>query len=79
MGATGGGAASDGGQARTAPGLGGRLRGDREQVQQRLEAAGVAPHPAREREQLQELNDISRQIAPGVPVPAPAVEDGGRR
>ena len=54
-----------------------RLRGarlPRARVEQQLRASGVAAPPEREREQLRDLNEVSRQIAPSNPVPAPGVE-----
>ena len=40
-------------------------------------AAGVAPPTEHLREQLQDLNEISRRLAPSVPVPAPRAEGAG--
>jgi hypothetical protein len=46
----------------------------RERIEQRLREAGVAAPPEQEREQLRDLNAITREIAPSAPVPAPEVE-----
>lgn len=44
-------------------------------VQERLQEQGTAPDPARNEQQLRELNELSRQLLPpGSPVPAPGVE-----
>lgn len=40
-------------------------------------AADVAAPTEQRREQLQDLNEIARQIAPSVPVPAPGLEGAG--
>jgi hypothetical protein len=52
----------------------------RNQVEQQERATGVAPAPERREEQLRDLNELSRQLAPSNPVPAPGVGgDGARR
>lgn len=44
-------------------------------VQERQRDQGVAPEPEQSREELRELNDLSRRLLPpGSPVPAPRVE-----
>jgi hypothetical protein len=50
------------------------LRG---QVERQQRAAGVSTPPEREREQLRDLNALSRELAPAAPLPAPEV--GTRR
>ena len=45
-----------------------------EHVRERLRDAEVAPSGERAREQLRDLNAISRQLAPSVTPPAPQVE-----
>jgi hypothetical protein len=42
-------------------------------VESRQRAAGVAASPERERQQLQVLNELTLQLAPGTPLPAPEV------
>lgn len=59
------------------PGLGRDDQRSRAQLLEEERAAGAAAAPERRQEQLQDLNDIARQIAPSVPVPAPGVEGGG--
>lgn len=77
------GQASQGRQATPGPGpqTGQAAEGQpsRERVQQRERAAGVAAEPERREEQLRDLNDIARQVAPSVPAPAPGVEGNGAR
>jgi hypothetical protein len=46
----------------------------REQTLQRLREAGIARPQEHRAEQLEDLNEISRQLAPDVPVPAPEIE-----
>ncbi|MCO6417190.1 hypothetical protein JYK14_13600 [Siccirubricoccus sp. KC 17139] len=44
----------------------------RGEVEERQRAVGIAPPEARERRELEELNALSRQLAPpGTPLPAP--------
>jgi hypothetical protein len=50
----------------------------REETELRERGAGVAGPARRERDQLRELDELSRQRAPGAPLPAPAVGDGRR-
>jgi hypothetical protein len=50
----------------------------REETELRERGAGVAGPARRERDQLRELDELSRQLAPGAPLPAPAVGDGRR-
>lgn len=56
------------------------LAADRPSPQEALEQArdaGVAAPPEQRQQQLQDLNEISRRLAPSVPVPAPGLEGGG--
>jgi hypothetical protein len=65
-------------QGQPSPGqaqAGGRTPRERIETQQQERAA--APSSERDREQLRELNEISRQLAPGAPVPAPGVGNSG--
>ncbi|WP_149537640.1 hypothetical protein [Siccirubricoccus phaeus] len=49
-----------------------RVPAPRNEVEERQRAAGVAVPGDRERRELEELNALSRQLAPpGTPVPAP--------
>ncbi len=45
--------------------------GKRKAVEDRLRQTGNAPSPSKDQQELQSLNQISRQVAPGAPVPAP--------
>jgi hypothetical protein len=75
-----GGALSGPNQAVMPPlGSGGRAPTSRHQVEQRQRTAGAALHPEREREQLRILNELSRTLAPGVPVPAPGLDRADAR
>jgi hypothetical protein len=47
--------------------------GKRKSVEDGLRQTGNAPSPAQDKQELRTLNQISRQTAPGVPVPAPEV------
>lgn len=49
----------------------------RPELLEQQRAAGVAAPAEQRREQLQDLNEIARQIAPSVPVPAPGLEGAG--
>ena len=49
------------------------MPGKRKAVEDGLRRTGNAPSPSEDKQQLQSLNQISRQVAPGVPVPAPEV------
>ena len=77
------GQASQGRQATPGPGpQAGQAVDDpsRARMLERQRAADVAAEPERRQEQLRDLNEISRQIAPSNPVPAPGVGgDGARR
>jgi hypothetical protein len=80
MGGGAGGALSGPNQAVMPPlGSGGRAPTSRHQVEQRQRAAGAALHPEREREQLRILNELSRTLAPGVPMPAPGLDRADAR
>ena len=65
----------------TVPGASARGTGEtpRERVQERLREAEAARPPERDVEQLRDLNALSRELAPNVPVPAPRVEGGPAR
>jgi len=65
----------------TVPGASARGTGDtaRERVQDRLRETDRARPAEHDREQLRDLNALSRELAPGVPPPAPGVEDGAAR
>jgi hypothetical protein len=52
-----------------------RVPFDRETVEERQRAAGIAADAERERRQLEDLNAISRKLTPpGTPLPAPHLE-----
>jgi hypothetical protein len=61
-----------GAQTGTSPGVNAPNR--RAQTEGQLRNSGAAPSPEQDRQQLRELNDVSRQIAPTAPVPAPEAE-----
>lgn len=63
----------------TVPGASARGTGDtpRERVLDRLREADLTRSPEQEREQLRDLNALSRELAPSAPVPAPRVEEEG--
>jgi hypothetical protein len=46
----------------------------RGQIELQQQGAGVAPSPTQTQDQLRQLNDLSRQLAPGVPPPAPQAQ-----
>ncbi len=60
------------------PSLGGRQFPSGE-VERQVRPPPDSPAAERDRRQLQELNELSRQLAPGASVPAPHVEDETRR
>ena len=74
-----GGASSAGAGSTAAPAIGGGAAGSqpvpgkRKAVEDRLRQSGHAPDPAQDQGELRTLNQISRQVAPGTPVPAPEV------
>ena len=49
------------------------MPGKRKAVEDGLRKTGSAPSPTEDKQELRSLNQISRQIAPGVAVPAPEV------
>ncbi len=62
-----------------APGQAAQDQPPRNQVEQREHTTGVARPPELDREQLRDLNEISRQIAPSNPVPAPGAGGSNAR
>lgn len=80
---TGQGSGGQPGQAQPGPTHTGRQLGhavddpSRARMLEQERAAGVAAPAGQRREQLQDLNEIARQIAPSVPVPAPGLEGSG--
>ena len=73
-------AAGTSGPSSSGPGAGGAVAGmsgskptpgKRKAVETALQKSGNAQSPARDKEELRSLNQISHQIAPSVPVPAP--------
>jgi len=63
----------------TRPGLGGRQFPSGE-VERQLRPPSDSAAAERDRRQLKELNDLSRQLTPpGTPVPAPEAEQANRR